>query len=87
MTHPDLGDNTKNALARAVNKSNLISYRRRSVMLTRVWIQKDLFARYHIAHQEFASSNAFAISKPLAIFSVVGIVDFGALIQYLSSDT
>ena len=34
MTHPDLEDDTKNAVARAVNKSNMISYRRRSVMLT-----------------------------------------------------
>lgn len=87
MTHPDLEDDTKNAVARAVNKSNLISHRRRSVMLTRVWIQKDLFARYHIAHQEFSSISAFTIIKPLDIFSVVEIISFGAPIQYLTSHT
>ncbi|KIK02599.1 hypothetical protein K443DRAFT_96548 [Laccaria amethystina LaAM-08-1] len=73
MTHPDLDDDTKNAVARAVNKI--------------VWIQNDLFARHYIADQESASSDAFTISKPLAIFSVVGIVGLGALLQYLSSRT
>ena len=45
-----------------------LSLQRRSVMLTRVWIQEDLFARYYIAHQEFASSDTFTISRLLAIF-------------------
>lgn len=73
MTHPDLDDDTKNAVARAVNKI--------------LWIQNDLFARHYIADQESASSDSFTISKPLAILSVVGIAGLGALIQYISRRT
>ncbi|KIM42580.1 hypothetical protein M413DRAFT_444288 [Hebeloma cylindrosporum] len=70
ITHPDLDLDTKNAVARAVNKV--------------VWIQNDLFARHYI-DQAVASSNVDTITlkRPVALSIALGLLTLGALVAKL----
>jgi len=72
ITHPDLDVDTKNAVARAVNKV--------------LWIQNDLFARHYIAEAaEEAAVPGIALSRTSAATLATGLVAVGAgLMHYLS---
>jgi hypothetical protein len=66
ITHPDLDLDTKNAVARAVNKI--------------VWIQNDLFARHYIDQASTASTvDTITLKRPVALSIALSMFTLGAL--------
>ncbi|RXW23745.1 hypothetical protein EST38_g2126 [Candolleomyces aberdarensis] len=68
LTHPDLDNETKTVVLRALNKI--------------VWIQNDLFARHYLAEAE--TSNKFGVLSNPAVATAVaaGTLAIGFAIQY-----
>lgn len=73
LGHPDLDDNTKLVVTRAVNKI--------------LWIQNDLFARHYLptvsATGVDSSSSTLTISKPLAVTVAAGLLVLGSFLQHV----
>lgn len=71
LNHPDLDDNTKLVVTRAVNKI--------------LWIQNDLFARHYLptASATEADPSSLTISKPLAVTIAAGLLVLGSFFQHV----
>lgn len=83
ITHPDLDLDTKNAVARAVNKVRFESSVLKSTttviqfLLQIVWIQNDLFARHYI--DQASASDTITLKRPIALSIALGLFSLGAL--------
>lgn len=85
ITHPDLDSDTKNAVARAVNKVRFqCGVKSTTVIqfsLQIVWIQNDLFARHYIDQASSTSStvDTITLKRPIALSIALGLFTLGAL--------
>jgi hypothetical protein len=84
ITHPDLDLDTKNAVARAINKVRFESCVKSATMiqflLQIVWIQNDLFARHYINQASTASTvNTITLKRPVALSIALGLFTLGVL--------